>query len=707
MKKIDQKLTTPVHPYNAFASYTKSQYGMDGLKTAENAIQMYIKMRNDLAQSQGKGGFASQKDLCCRYLQAAAILSERFPLGPRGVNVQFSWTDALRPTSRCTLPDWNFEIASIIFNIGALYSAMGINEDRSSPDGMKKAVKCLQTAAGIFSYLRDQIICSIVGQTTADLKEPFLSMCVSLMSAETHCCFYEKGVKDKLNRSLLSKMANQIAQQYAAALNYCIQSSAPQTLANEFRVQELAYTGVAHYQRGMSEKEEAEKKCSGFGSVIARFDVAKISVNEALKKAQASGIPLQLQSLLTLITQEHASMTKDNNVIYLDVIPSPTALAPLEAISTIKITPIRNLTHIWEGSTLDPVFNQCVSALLPQPVRVALESFRNSSEILIQQLKSEHTEISANIHQQLTNMGLPYIEQTVSARLPDQLWAKVQSVQSKGGWKAVQETLKMLSSLAAAAKSNMTELSEILTNEQISDEECRRKYGNRWTRPDSSVEGGRWRKAISELQQKLQTAETVDAGILKNFQNSINLYALLDKTRAELENQMPTGVTNTPSVSKQKVIECMEPLDDLTSALQTTIQTFQAEVLQTRPDCELMKAYNSKQPLETVVEDEMSRIQMDSTSVRDKMADALKQLEVVKSAHAALKSEEKGRNDPRTTYLTNIDRAADSVLEAHSSSTDGMNFYQRLLETVDRYKQLVNDFVTSRENERKRLESQL
>merc|ERR1719430_2622561 len=66
--------------------------------------------------------------------------------------VHFQWYDSLTgvPQSQKTPA---FERASVLFNIGALYSQIATRQDRSTEEGLDTAVDSFLRAAGTFQYI--------------------------------------------------------------------------------------------------------------------------------------------------------------------------------------------------------------------------------------------------------------------------------------------------------------------------------------------------------------------------------------------------------------------------------------------------------------------------------------------------------------------------------------------------------------------------
>lgn len=53
----------------------------------------------------------------------------------------------------CSVPDIDFEISCILYNIGALHSQLGAVDSRTNPDGMKMACTHFQCAVWAFQVM--------------------------------------------------------------------------------------------------------------------------------------------------------------------------------------------------------------------------------------------------------------------------------------------------------------------------------------------------------------------------------------------------------------------------------------------------------------------------------------------------------------------------------------------------------------------------
>ena len=99
------------------------------------------------------------------------------------------------PSSQRTVA---FEKASVLFNVGALYTQIGTRQDRLTAKGLDAAVDNFLRSAGTFQYILE----NFTNAPSMDLNPATLEFLVHLMCAQARECLFEKG---ELNLNLEEK----------------------------------------------------------------------------------------------------------------------------------------------------------------------------------------------------------------------------------------------------------------------------------------------------------------------------------------------------------------------------------------------------------------------------------------------------------------------------------------------------------------------
>ena len=111
----------------------------------------------------------------------------------RGFNFKYLPTHFFRYDSLTGVPSSQrtvaFEKASVLFNVGALYTQIGTKQNRSTSKGLDAAVDNFLRSAGTFQYILE----NFTNAPSMDLNPATLEFLVHLMCAQARECLFEKG----------------------------------------------------------------------------------------------------------------------------------------------------------------------------------------------------------------------------------------------------------------------------------------------------------------------------------------------------------------------------------------------------------------------------------------------------------------------------------------------------------------------------------
>lgn len=125
------------------------------------------------------------------------------------LRVAFPWRDAF--TNKLTTQNSiAFEKASIIFQIASTHSAIATAQNRSDPEGLKRAFYYFRTTAGMLTYINDNFLHA----PSTDLSKEVIKFLVGIVIAQAHEVFFEKCVDEKKGSALVAKVAAQTAALY-------------------------------------------------------------------------------------------------------------------------------------------------------------------------------------------------------------------------------------------------------------------------------------------------------------------------------------------------------------------------------------------------------------------------------------------------------------------------------------------------------------
>uniref|UniRef100_A0A8C3T4J1 Rhophilin Rho GTPase binding protein 1 n=1 Tax=Chelydra serpentina TaxID=8475 RepID=A0A8C3T4J1_CHESE len=147
-------------------------------------------------------------ELLMEYYNQLYFLDNRFFPPNKNLGVFFHWYDSLTgvPSHQRALA---FEKGSVLFNIGALHTQIGARQDRTTLQGVDRAIDAFQKAAGAFNYLKE----NFSNAPSLDMSTASLNMLVRLMIAQVQECVFEKVTLTSAQNDFFTQL--QIAQEAA------------------------------------------------------------------------------------------------------------------------------------------------------------------------------------------------------------------------------------------------------------------------------------------------------------------------------------------------------------------------------------------------------------------------------------------------------------------------------------------------------------
>ncbi|KAM4800307.1 rhophilin-2 [Urocitellus parryii] len=194
---------------------------------------------------------AAGVELLMSYFIQLGFVESRFFPHTRQMGLLFTWYDSLTgvPVSQQNLL---LEKASILFNIGALYTQIGTRSNRQTQAGLENAVDAFQRAAGVLSYLKE----TFTHTPSYDMSPAMLSVLVKMMLAQAQESMFEKislpGIRNEF--FMLVKVAQEAAkvgevyQQLHTAMSQApVKENIPYSWASLACVKAHHYRALAHY----------------------------------------------------------------------------------------------------------------------------------------------------------------------------------------------------------------------------------------------------------------------------------------------------------------------------------------------------------------------------------------------------------------------------------------------------------------------------
>ncbi|GJJ71973.1 programmed cell death 6-interacting protein [Entomortierella parvispora] len=554
---IDFKRTEPLSMTKSLSDYISTSYA-EHPDTYQDDFRVLDELRADIVNLEPHQNALNR---LLKYHAQLVFISSKFPID---TGIEFPWALVNSTDKKMySFRNMYYERACICFNIGAMYSQLGNNENRNTAEGLKRAYAHFQNAAGSFQHLRDTIIPELRIAPTVDISTAALTVYIQLMLAQAQECFWQKGALDQIKDGIIAKLAAKVADYYEAANEGATHSSMSSLFTTPWTSQMQAkafhFGAVSQYRRSCECISQNK-----YGEEIARLQVAERLVNSGLdlQRILKETVVSDLRSLQTAIHRNLSRAEKDNDIIYLEPIPAEASLVAIGRADMSKATVIPEISNpvplMNEHNMLlgVPLFSRLVPFAVHQAASVYTE---RKERIVKEDIGGKFDELTGICYSQMQALNLPgalqALEQPVG--LPPSLVAHIDEIVAEGGVRVLHEMHENVRNLSRQNAAILDEIFEALQQEAEEDDAMRQRFKDRWNRPTSAsltvsfVEQGRKHRETLETARKSdQIVKSKLEALLSTWGRSLEL---LSSGRAEVERAVP-NTTNAPGSSDPEIV---------------------------------------------------------------------------------------------------------------------------------------------------------
>ncbi|KAK3837389.1 MAG: BRO1-like domain-containing protein [Linnemannia gamsii] len=559
---IDFKRTEPLSMTKSLSDYISTSYA-EHPDTYQDDFRVLDELRADIVNLEPHQNALNR---LLKYHAQLVFISSKFPID---TGIEFPWALINSADKKMnTFRNMYYERACVCFNIGAMYSQLGNNENRNSAEGLKRAYSYFQNAAGSFQHLRDTIIPELRIAPTVDISTVALTVFVQLMLAQAQECFWQKGALDQIKDGLISKLAGKVADYYEAASEGATHSSMSSLFTISWtchmQAKALHFNAVSQYRKS-SECISQNK----YGEEIARLQIAERLVNQGLgQRDLRDTVVNDLKSLQKAIHKNLSRAEKDNDIIYLEPIPAEASLVAIGRADMSKPTVIPEISNpvplMNEHNMLlgVPLFSRLVPFAVHQAASVYTE---RKERIVKEDIGGKFDELTGVCYSQMQALNLPgalqAMEQPVG--LPPSLLSHIDEIHAEGGVRGLHDMMETVRTLSRQNSAILDEIFEALQQEADEDEAMRQRFQGRWNRPTSAsltvafVEQGR------KHRETLETARKSDLIVQNKLEALMTTWGrsleLLSSGRTEVERAVP-NTTTAPGSSDPEIVDDLKML---------------------------------------------------------------------------------------------------------------------------------------------------
>ncbi|XP_053605524.1 apoptosis-linked gene 2-interacting protein X 1 isoform X2 [Plodia interpunctella] len=474
----------------------------------------------------------SSLEILYSYYDQLASLESKLP--PQEVQVPFKWKDAFDKGSifggrmSLTVSSLAFERMCVLFNMAAQQSALAAQQPLDTEDSLKLAAKLLQQSAGIFGYLKANVLLAVHQETTPDLAPDTLAALAALMLAQAQEVIVYKCIRDEMKDSMVAKVCAQAEELYTEASRAMQRDQVRQLWERSWPP---AVGAKQALMRGLAQYYQAQvcRQNKAVGEEIARLQLA----TEQLRAAAGggAGVAGPAADVAPRAARQLASAIKDNDFIYHERVPEPRLLEPVPRAGVAR--PLEPPPRWGAGKDL-------FAALVPAAVHQALQTSAARRSELINAEIGKLRDATALLNSILASLSLPACIEG-SAGLPASIRDKAAAVRAAGGVSELHRLMQELPELLQRNKDMLDEAERQLREEAEADAALREQFGARWSRTASPQLTAAFRANADKYRQIIDNAIRADNIVQQKFQQHKENIELLSGSEGDISAGVPAG----------------------------------------------------------------------------------------------------------------------------------------------------------------------
>lgn len=417
-----------------------------------------------------------------RYYCQLHFMASRFPMREnQEAAVLFTWK-SLHSNSTIAMKDISLEMASILFNIGALHSHLGSSDTRITSEEMKMSCTHFQCAAWAFQHINEEFM---TGKSLG-LSPVLMSFMCHLCLAQAQECILEKSMMDNRKAGITAKIAVQVVDYYKQSLSLLSVWPQDETSVsdvsglktykywNKFILFKVAYyeSILLLFQGQMSEDQQK------MGERVTYFEAALSKILEARKLSTGLEnidiINKALEFVNDVIETKARNAKKENEFIYHESVPNLAHLPKIQGATLVKGISFNINDPEVCGSDL-------FSNIVPMEAHEAASLYSEEKAKLLRKINGMIESKNEELETFLSMLDLDEIKEKIDGNnLPQELIDRCASLNAKPDTiQSLADAMSKLSNLYHEVESMLNDIKELLQREEIHEKEYQQMLGKR------------------------------------------------------------------------------------------------------------------------------------------------------------------------------------------------------------------------------------
>jgi programmed cell death 6-interacting protein len=449
-----------------FQSYDVVQAGKSCLDDLEELDALRSRTLEEISMIEGT------EEIFAQYYGNLCLIEKRFPVTQYegDVNVCFSWADAFQPDQVVEMHKIGLEKAATVFNLGAYFSQMGINIEKETVDDLAVAGKYFMKAAGCLSYVKSEIIPSLIRtsmvSTTLDLSIECLEMLEGIMVTQAIECILEKGRQGGTGKGTLARISQQVSALYNGTYQILCGKEMKEHFERPwrytFKVKSLYYAAMSYMYQAeyLRAKLEHVDIRDAIKSQLGYMQEAKSVIHEAQRHFSNIKYNVKLKEEIDRLAKDIgltlAEHQKENMSTYLLRVPSMSELEQIEPLSADALPKCIIPDYLKE-----PISSIRFSGIVPEEVTRDWSKYTDMLDRMLREQTSRIDMASDNARMKLREMELPERLHAMQIghvdNIPEGVKVDLESIQASGGLSSMLDIAQQLTDMNFSVSKDLDE----------------------------------------------------------------------------------------------------------------------------------------------------------------------------------------------------------------------------------------------------------
>ncbi|XP_045762930.1 tyrosine-protein phosphatase non-receptor type 23 isoform X2 [Maniola jurtina] len=619
-----------------------------------------------------------------RYYCQLRAMQSRFPM-TKGAPAActFAWKD-LYANMSYSLADIKFEMACILYNIGALHTQLGSAEPRTTADSLKSACQHYQYAAWAFQFLREQNPLP----SGADISTDILPLLQEICFAQAQECILDKSIQDTRKPSVIGAVATQVLYFYKNSLAQLGPSGSSDTVHEivgtkiynswyRYLSFKMSYIGciVCLYQ-GISAEEQQK-----MGERVAFYQQAVDKLAEARKLAKYIE-PVQVtQDALTftndVVEGKRKAAKNENEFIYHEEVPEKDMLSDLKPVCLVSAVPINFNDPEVSGPDI-------FGRLVPMGAHEASSLYSEEKAKLLRHMVSQAEAKDSELTEFMSSLQLDQLDVLDSdQKIPQEIVDRCAAMNAKAD--IIQNLVDSMNSLAeiiSDVEHSLEEIKSLIQEETLKEKEYQKQMG---PRPPSIVQ-----TEISREYHKYQEAHSRTNESNQVLHKAMTLHItnlrLLSQPLDVLQTKIPSienieGLDRDTMKEMRRVVGKAKEMQKQRDSLVQQLRTALAD-----DDVTAQLLARSNEPLEDIFKQEMEKHTPTVKIIEQNLAAQENIINKLTSLYASYGDSRRLLSDvlrKREGLINALITSYDTHAELLGKSQKGLEFYKKLSHNVN------------------------